>query len=588
MSSNEQTKVHCPSCRPLFYLLAYLGDLPKEEIDKLEHHKMVCPNGLEYSFQISEIMSGVKYQSPDKEINALEVLSTEVWQLKESKIVDRTLNELLESIELKDKRQKIADLIKSIPDPQQAIKEMDTLGNKVAKLEAKQTVIFKEIQSIKLTFVIVSLAVLSISILIFLIFGSTGFHKQNLITENSSEDTNLPRTTNNPNLYKALDIALDNYLSKQSGIAEAEKIAKQIKIQNNDNYGIDLVRYYNELSNEKYPKLLQLRQELLSLEKNSFKDSSATLLNKTEYIKQNFFLFGNTIEGYRTKILLIKYSILTANTKNLTDLLSESESWAKSNNYLFLELQILLWKSKDLREPNPQATIENVVGLASKLGAAETQISASISLAGIYVNKDENQKALQLIDQILTLKPTNISHRVTILQIQGLAYFKLKQHKLSANCFHEAINVSLRENNKLLAALSYSFLATTLSQAGEYSGCETALKDTEKLVDSIDSLHHKTEITARIKGYQAKNEYLQGNYLAATELYKKSIELTESLEIDTSTELADLNNALSDTLRQIGDKNYLQYQEIAKYHSKKVLQQQDLFNCVLSFAVTCN
>lgn len=590
MSNNDtKFKLHCASCKPIFYLLASLGELPKEEIDKLENHKMVCPAGLEYSFRVSEIMSGLQYQPAETEINAMELLSTEVWHFKESKIVDRTLSELLENIEFKNKRQEITDLIKSIPDSQQVVKEMDTLGNKVRKLEATQTVIFKEIQSIKLTFLIVSLTVVSISILIFLILGLPVFHKQNVVFEKETEHTlSIIENNNKVNLYEALDISLSSYLSGQSSISEAENISKKIKTQNNDNYGMDLVRYYKGLPSEANPKLLKLREELFSLENNTFKEDPEVILNKVDYLRQEFFVFGNLIEAYRAKIVLIKYSVLTANTRNLTGLLSESESWVTNNNYLFLKLQILLWKSKDLREPNPQRAIENVVELASKLGITDIQISASISLAGIYVNKDDNEKALQLIEGISTLNPTKVTHKVTTLQIQGLAYFKLRKYEQSSKYFHDAINLSLDKDNKLLAALSYSFLATTLSQSGKYSECDKSLIETEKLVSDIKISHHKKEIIARIRGYQAKNEYLQGNYHRAIELYKESIELTESLEIDSSTELADLNKALSATLKQVNNKNYLQYEQIANYHSKKMYQQQDLMNCILSFSVACN
>lgn len=587
--TNNETKLHCASCKPIFYLLASLGELPKEEIDKLENHKMVCPAGLEYSFRVSEIMSGLQYQPAETEISAMELLSTEVWHFKETKIVDRTLSELLENIELKDKQQEITDLIKSIPDPQQLIKEVDTLGNKVAKLEAAQTVIFKEIQSIKLTFLVVSLTVVSISILIFLVFGSTGFYKQSLVTVNSSDDTNLSKITNNSNLYEALDIALDNYLSGQSGIAEAENIVKQIKTQHNDNYGIDLVKYYKSVTLEQKSKLFLLRKELKTLTENTLRqvDTHENFLSRLDDLRQRFLLYGNLIEAYKAKILLFKYSILTAESVGLNNLFSDCLSWTTENEYLFLKLHVLLWKAKDQQEDNPQLLLENVIKLARQLNVKDAQISASASLSAIYVNDNNNHKALDLIDLTLQLSPIRYVHKVTLLQVKGMAYFNIKDYENARMNIQEAVNIAEENHDTFLVSLTQSFLGTVLSQSGQHREAEATLTKAFSIAETIKVPTYKFEIKSRIVGYQAKNSFLQGKYNKAANLYKESIDLLKASGISGQIEMAELNRSLALTLQRTGNKDYSRYEQVAAYLFTQVVTQKNSFNCTLSLMPIC-
>jgi tetratricopeptide (TPR) repeat protein len=584
----ENPKPFCPDCDPVLFVMSSLGELDERERLELEDHCISCGHCTGLLFEITDIMKGVNRPS-DKEFKLLlKFFATRLWASKEEQIIERVITKALEKIEQKNRHQETMDLIQSAPNALENSRKIDILDGRATNLENGQATIFKELKSIRIMVIIFSLSIISISILIFLILGLPAFQKQNPIAVSSSDHINSAKITNNSNLYEALDIAIDNYLSRELGIAEAEKIAKEIKAINNDNYGMDLVWYYNKLTKEKHFKLLQLRQKLKSLMETTVKEDPQHFLAKANELYQGFLLANDLIEAYRTKIILLKYYSITSDSKNIKYFTEELLTWTTDNNYLYLRLQTLLWQAKDPKEPNPISTLENVFNLAVKLNLFDVQVSSSTSLAAFYVNQQENQKALQLAETVLKAGNLKYTHKVTLLQIKGMAYFNLKDYGNSRHYLEQAVNISKENDDNFLITLSYSFYGTVLAQSGEYTESEIALNNAQDTVGRIKVPSHKAELESRVLGYQAKKEFLQGNYAKSANLYKRAIDCIEAAKLENNASMAELNQSLGIALKKIGSKKHIEHSRIASYYAKQTNLPKEAFSCVLSFIPRCS
>jgi tetratricopeptide (TPR) repeat protein len=586
---NLKSESPCPFAKAEHFAKLVLGILDSPTKTQLEQHAIEenCSSCTDIWMEISEIVSGVTKPS-DEEIKLLvKIFTSRLWTNKEEQIRDKVLTEVLKKLESTAKLQEIMDLIQSAPNTLENSKKIEVLNGRATNLENGQTAIFKELKSIRTMVIIFSFSIISISILIFLILGLPAFRNQNLITTNPSSHINSTKITNNSNLYEALDIALDNYLSKQSGITEAEKIAKQIKIQNNDNYGVDLARYYKGVEIDKCYELLQLRQELKSLTISTVKEDPQHFLVKVNKLYQNFLLANALIEAYRTKIIWLKYYSITSDSKNIKYFTEELLTWTTNNNYLYLRLQTLLWQAKDPKEPNPISTMENVFNLAVKLNLFDIQVSSSTSLAALYVNQQENQKALELAETILKTETLKYTHKTTLLQIKGMAYFNLKDYRNSRYYLGQAVNIAKENDDNFLITLSYSFLGIVLAQSGEYTESEIALNNAQEAVERVKVPAHKAELESRVLGYQAKKEFLQGNYTKSISLYEKSINCIEKAELENNASLAELNQGLGMALKKIGNKRHVEHDRMASYYAKQANLPKETFSCILSFIPQC-
>ncbi|MFY9223139.1 MAG: hypothetical protein WAQ98_10735, partial [Blastocatellia bacterium] len=407
--------------------------LSEEETAQLEAHTKICMDCLRRAGLFSEALTNQTSLDTDEKIFFLTFFESELWEIISTELKEEFLSEVQATISKQLKKEIAGELRVEI---RKDIEKTIRLITKEENIKKNEKLVARHWLSRipRLTpvgqiivGVIIATLITSLGLAVFSFF------------ERKANSTKSPikfgATNLKMDLYTQLDSSIDQFLTtkNQDFLEIAQQVANQIKDENKDNYGVDLVDYYQTLESTRTYKLLSLRKDLQSLTENTLKQqpSYEDFLARVNKLQQEFLLAGNLIEAYKAKILLIKYCVLTSDCGHSKNLVDDSMSWVTDKSYLFLKLQILLWKAKDAKENNPQLQLENVIKLARQLNNADTQISAATSLAAIYVNQSDNEKALSLIESILELKPVRYTQKATLLQIKGMAHFNLKNYKMA-------------------------------------------------------------------------------------------------------------------------------------------------------------
>lgn len=398
-------------------------------------------------------------------------------------------------------------------------------------------------------------------------------------------------TTNN--LYEELETAIDDYLlsSDTKTLQQAQDIANKIYSKNDDRWGIGLVDYYRKTSKTDHPKLVQLRREFSRLKMANFRDNYTKNLKETSNLVEHFLLMGDQQEAYKTKTLLSR--IYALNFGAPETVLEDGLSYANQNKFKILEVYFLLWDAKNLIQKLPTSQqirkLEQVIELGKNLNLNDVIISAGVSLAGYYERDEQNRKALILCEQLkqlINVAPTNkYKSLVSVLQIQGMASFKLGNKKITDSCFYEAIKICKEKNEFFHLALTYAFIANNYTQDGVYEQSEIYLNLAENEIVKLSDQKSYLDIFSTVLAYRAKLKLKTGEYEKSAGLYKTAIRHLETLGLEgRSLEMQQLNEGLFLALNAQGDPKAEDSQVLAVYYkSKAKTEMQNDFSCLLSF-----
>ncbi|KAF0195186.1 MAG: hypothetical protein FD167_5856, partial [bacterium] len=263
-------------------------------------------------------------------------------------------------------------------------------------------------------------------------------------------------------------------------------------------------------------------------------------------------------------------------------------SYSEKNDYIFLKLHFLLWDAKSFNGSELEKKLENVVTISKKIGVNDAQISASVSLAATYELNNKNQEALDFAQATLALNPPRYNHKVTLLQISGMALFKQGRYNLAENYFDQALALAQSNKSAFLTALTYSFYGTLASQKGNYEKAENLFSKADIVITLVHDLGSKNDLNSRIIGYRAKSQLMQGNYEKAAKLYKDSIDLIQPFATEKSLEMAELNKGMATSLSKNGSSTSNKYDAIASYYLEQANAKNEKVSCLLSFVpISC-
>ncbi|MFY9224221.1 MAG: zf-HC2 domain-containing protein [Blastocatellia bacterium] len=590
LNNKEDLTPICATENVPLFVMYVKGELPEQHKSKLEAHLSHCADCKMNLAYVKEILQFKHPLSADEKTLLLKYLSDPLFYYFIHDIRKKVLSDV------RDILKEVNIHLKSNENT-----EIDKDGkiNQSSKLSYQKRPYSYAVMTLAIAgfLSLGSLIVLGLSVKYPALQSYLPFSKQNslAINETSSNSLssdfqiNLSKTTDN-NRYQQLDTAIDEFLATQNRehLVKAESIAKDIQLFYEDNYGVDLVGYYQSVPDLAISKLVNYRKEFTTLESMPKGDNYQQRMEKSQALANDFLLIGNLPESYKVKNFVFKCMVKNYQHTKANLLFNEAISFTKQHNYKLLTGQFLLWKGKHLSLSSDfvktEETFKEALNIGEKLQSKQLIASCGSSLAALYQTNNEDKKALEIAQKLLSQSQQNPELFISLNQIAGIAAFKLGFHTLSNTYLHQAISDAQKINNPYLVATSWAFLGVTLTEKQDFSLAKEAYLESHQALNQIKENHSRLDALSIVAGYEAKANFLLENYSEAINLYKESLTAIEELGIDSYLEVAQLNEALAIATQKTGNVAEAQkYIAIANNHKKLALDKNEKTNCLLSF-----
>lgn len=596
--NNNKEEPLTPICTteniPLFvmYIKSELSNDHKDRLDKHLQNCIDCKMNLAY---VKEILQFKHPISIDEKTLLLKCLTDPLFYYFISNVKKEVLNDvknLLQETKIDDS--KIKNIINKAPTTN--IKQPNKIDEHKT-IYQKNTYSYLMLATSMAVFLMLgSFIILGLSIKYPALQAYLPFSKQFGAKNSKDLTSNLIINNKENNLYQQLDSAIDEYLNNKENSERAEAIAKDIKLRYEDNYGIDLVKYYKSVPDSAIEKLKPLRSKMFSLINQPNGDNYQQRLDESIDLEKQLISLGDIVETQRIKLLIAKIYARTYKSEVAKPILVEGIRITEEKNYLYLKAYFLLWEAKNASvkdnfsqtEKSFLATLE----IGKKLMVSDLIINPTISLMALYQQYNKDQKALDLAQT--TLKDTNFNINlesiISFKQIAGLSAFKLGYFELSNSYLTDAIEMSKKANISYLVANSYTFLGLTLAESRNFADSEQAYLNAQTAIMQIKEESIRLDALSILFGYQAKSKLSAGNFQQAANLYKETLAINKQLGISHNLEIAQLNEGLAMALTNLGlDKESKTHLAIASQHKKLADNNYERSNCLLSYVpVKCN
>ncbi|MBI4852772.1 MAG: hypothetical protein HY819_13335 [Acidobacteria bacterium] len=576
------------------------SELTRKEEYSIDRHLQSCEDCLFNFAYVEEIYTKEHLLSSDEKTLFIKYLSDPIWKNELEKIKKEIKQEIIETIYKNNitKSDTVLTSIKlqSIDSNKVTLKKPKNIYNTYSNFPSNN-------KYLAVAFILIFT---SLSTSIYLVINKDSNQSNQLsivapysISSNNNTSNSIGNiykeiANNNSvsnNLYQELDLAIDEYLEYRdiSSIKKAREIATEIDKKHGDKYGMDLVKFYESVSPQLISKLSKSHQKIKSLMAEVNGDYYNNKINQAKELEQELLSMGAIIDAYKTKLFISKMQVKKLDFQSAKVIFQEGLSFSNKNNYLLLKAYFLMWQSKsesDLANfSQAQIGLEEVISTGTELGINELVVSSTISLAAIYHLTNEDKKALELSQSILA-KPFSFTQEQTIslLQISGMSAFKLKFYTLADTYFYNSISLSKKINNDFFLALSYVFLATTLAERHYFTKADDYYTKAITLSETIKDKTSKMDLLSRIKGYQAKNKLLAGEFDQSANLYQETLRIMQALKLENNLELSQLNEGLAICLEKISDSSKAkEYFAKANYYKQIANDKNESVNCLLSF-----
>lgn len=579
MLSGDSENTLEPICNRLNireFTLYSKGELSRDQERQIEAHCARCDDCKANLAYVWEIIKGKEQLSIDEQTLLLKYLHDPIYKDFLEKLRTNIRQEILAEVKLILKDQKAANNNST---------SNNNNGSKTKSLNKKRS--------------IYSYLVLASSFTVLLILSFCTYLIIDKIFPSHLDFTSLKSTQTIPkqnqeisnNLYQQLNTAINEYLSSKdnSYLVLAQEIANKIKNTYKDNYGVDLVNYYKVVPDSAKEKLLGCRIKLEYLSKQPNGDDYQLRLEQAQQIQIDFNSLGNVIESYKTKVLIAELSMRLLQYSEAMTITNNGLDFANKHHYIFLQGYFLLWQAKLLTESTDfaktEALLKQTINIGESLNIDELILSPSMSLAAIYLQNDDNPKALQIAQNALSKhKQFKLENTISLLQVAGLSAFNSKFSDLSASYLNEAIKLSKEANSPAMLARSYTFLAVTLAESNKFEQAEefytNAITETSKINEEIS----RKDLLSIVLGYQAKTKLLMGEYSNAITLYKETLNILKEIGANNALENAQLEEGLAQALQKTGkETEATQHIDVAKNYRNLAESKKEKANCLLSF-----
>lgn len=568
----------CIANNPEVFVKASLGWLKPDMKEELQEHAENCSRCLNLWLEVSNLMEELQIKDAAPLIKALHEQRKKAASLTTPEILQQTPQPVREN------------KLYQIPVTSRLSVQNTLTESTIFPTTENQNLLINKNTRTILGLSLASATLVIATILLISVFPAF-YQKTNkkLNSSTLSGITNNTRVTEG-NLYQQLDSEIDQYLdsSNKNYLTNAENLALEIKQRHEDNYGVDLVKYYKQVKAKDFQQLKFLRQEIKDLDALPFSaNDSENYLTTAQKLEENLLVLGNVIESYKAKHLLAKRYLLTSDTA-YEPIVNKGIRYAESNNYLFLKAHFLLWKAKaKSNAPNgleAKKRLEEVLALSKQLQLNDTLPTIAMSLAGVYQKHGENQKALEISEQALIIPGAKYTTTISLMHVAGMSAFQLTKYDISNKYFQEAIALGEKHNDSFNISLSYTFSASFASEKGNFAESQELLRKAEDIAKTVKDERPKTRLLLAIRGYQAKAQLKEGKYLEASLLYKEALSTLDKIGIEANLmQASELNEGLALALEKTGSKDSSYHHTIAAYFFQKSGVKNQQISCLLSF-----
>jgi len=599
LNNREDLTPICATENVPLFVMYVKEELPEKHKSKLESHLSQCADCKMNLAYINEILQFKHHLSIDEKTLLLKYLSDPLFYYFANNIRKKVLEDVKEIVkEAKAKVNEVNEVNNTI----------DARVKDFGKAEKLPKKLHQQIPYpyLVLTTSIILFLSLGISIVLALsskypalqsylpFSNSTSAVEERLPTNLGSElSINLAKTTE-INRYQQLDTAIDEFLATKdrTHLEQAESIAKDIQLFYEDNYGVDLVSYYQSVPESTINNLSIIRKQLQKLINESSGDKYQEHLAESQIIEKTFLSFGNLPEAYKAKALITKLSV-QLHKDDAKKIANEGLIFSLNNQYLYLQLDFLLWEAKRLSKipdfVSAEEKFTQTIDLATKLNLQKIRNSAGASLATIYYQANDNEKAFNLAKKLLLLNFGNYKNPqiIGLLQIAGLSSFNLGYYQLAESYLTEAAKNSQEINSPAFAIRSYSFLGLIFAEQKNFTQAEEFYSKAKLLLSNITETNSRLEALAVIVGYEAKAKLLANDNQQAVALYQQKLDIMEKIKLQSNLETSQIHQAMATALIALGEtQSAKEHSTIAKHYTDLAKINNEMANCLLSLAPT--
>ncbi|MBN8721679.1 MAG: tetratricopeptide repeat protein [Acidobacteria bacterium] len=577
---------------PLFVMYVK-KELPEEQTLKLEHHFKECSDCKINCLYTKEILQLKHPLSCDEKTLLLKYLTDPLWYYAISNAKKQILFEVKELIQ-ENKPNSIKKLHFASKTPDKTIDNQNYIKN-----------IFQQY-----TYFIVTVLMISSITLGYFSYATITNKSFNLSSKYSLsslsiiEGSNTPFIENSSDfadsfqeniLYKQLDTNINEYLTTKDNfyLKQSKTIAQELQNKYQENYGVDLVKYYETVPIEQLSKLSLYREQMLALLNETSGNNFEKRLKESQTLESKFLELGNTIEAYRIKTISNKMYTFLRDYKQTKITANEGLKFSIDNNYLLLQGYFLLWQTNFLSEEvsleESEKAFQEIIKIGEKIKIYDFVSRPKLSLATLYHLNNEDQKSLEMVQNLLNNSEKMKKERIiSLMQLAGLASSNLKHYELSKYYLKESIRLAKNLNNSNFSsdsiARSYTYLSLVSAELKNFSDSEEyhlkSINEANRLVDNTNRLN----TIFLISGYYGKTKLLAGDLEAAAKIYQDSLSMFQELKLKNNLELSQLNEGLAIALKELNKIDEAEkYFATANQYRKLAENNKEIANCFLSF-----
>ena len=339
-------------------------------------------------------------------------------------------------------------------------------------------------------------------------------------------------SANSNKLYDQINALIDQYLDTKNSIflAQADKLADQVLIKNQDYYPIDLVHYYKSSNKKNLDSLRSLRQRASLLRSNFNTLDSEVRAKEIDDLARDFSIIGAEIEAKNVFILKAKDLVIAGNFSQARALIDLGIKESDNKKHLFLKCHYLLWLYKtDFSSYNSINNYKALISLAKQLGLPNLEASANMSLAGLLEIKGELEQSKSLCEELLKNEKTlSLTLKISIKQIFTIVKIRQGFTVEATELIENVLITSRGSGDHYNAGLALLLKAIVAEEIKDFESAKLLLIEAKAELKQSPKGSFTDQLNTLVIGKLAQINLEEKNIDTAKQLYLEALRLFET------------------------------------------------------------